>query len=138
MPPLQLYGPGLARQVINICLQRFSIWVTIINTIKLEVNLHIINKYFISSPKLWDRPLVKFFKFTWKIRNQLNRKKNQILDFSDFYFSSYEHFLVILWHYHPNFRWIFHDNSKNKNRNILLFRFSFYSAHFASSIKTGS
>ena len=29
-------------------------------------------------------------KFTWKIWNRLNRKKNQISDFSDFYFSSYE------------------------------------------------
>ena len=34
----------------------------------------------------------KSVKFTWKIRNQLNRKKNQILDFSDFYFLSYGHF----------------------------------------------
>ena len=31
----------------------------------------------------------KVFKFTWKKRNRLNRKKNQI---SDFYFSSYGHF----------------------------------------------
>ena len=28
-------------------------------------------------------------KFTWKIWNQLNRKKNQISDFSNFHFSSY-------------------------------------------------
>ena len=31
----------------------------------------------------------------------------------------------------PNFRWIFTHNSKNKNRKICLFRFSFYSAHSA-------
>ena len=31
----------------------------------------------------------KVIKFTWKIWNRLNRKKNQISDFSDFYFSSY-------------------------------------------------
>ena len=34
----------------------------------------------------------KVFKFTWKIRNRLNRKKNHIPDFSDLYFSSYSHF----------------------------------------------
>ena len=32
-------------------------------------------------------------KFTWKIRNRLNRKKNQI---SDFYFSSYGHFCDVI------------------------------------------
>ena len=59
--------------------------------------------------------------------------------FSDFYFSSYGHFLVILWCHHTNFRWIFQDNSKNKkNWKLFLFQFSFYSAHSASSIKTGS
>ena len=31
----------------------------------------------------------KVFKFTWKIRNRLNRKKNQISYFSNFYFLSY-------------------------------------------------
>ena len=47
-----------------------------------------------------------FLKFTWKIGNRLNRKKNQFSDFSVFYFSSYSHFSVIfLWRHHPNFRW---------------------------------
>ena len=31
----------------------------------------------------------KVVKFTWKIRNRLNRKKNQMSDYSDFYFLSY-------------------------------------------------
>ena len=42
----------------------------------------------------------KVVKFTWKIWNQLNRKKNQISDFSDYYFSSYAEKTVkqaILW-----------------------------------------
>ena len=34
----------------------------------------------------------KVFKFTWKMRYVLNRKKNHIPDFSDFYFSSFGHF----------------------------------------------
>ena len=35
----------------------------------------------------------KEFKFTWKMRNRLNQKKNQI---SDFYFSSYGHFFYVI------------------------------------------
>ena len=35
----------------------------------------------------------KVFKFTWKMRNRLKRKKNQI---SDFYFSSYGHFSDVI------------------------------------------
>ena len=31
----------------------------------------------------------KVFKFTWKNCNRLNKKKNQVSDFSDFYFLSY-------------------------------------------------
>ena len=34
--------------------------------------------------------MIKVIKVTWKIWNRLNRKKNQISYFSDFYFSSYE------------------------------------------------
>ena len=34
--------------------------------------------------------ILKVFKLTWKMRNVLNLKKNQISDFSDFYLSSYE------------------------------------------------
>ena len=47
-------------------------------------------------------------------------------------------FWSFLWCHHPNFRWIFHDNSKNNNRRIFLVSFPFYSAHSASSIKTGT
>ena len=42
----------------------------------------------------------KVVKCTWKIGNRLNRKKNQISDFSDFYFSSY----------HRKLGWFFHKN----------------------------
>ena len=35
---------------------------------------------------------LKFFKFTQNIQNRLNRKKNQVFDFCDFYFSSLGHF----------------------------------------------
>ena len=76
-----------------------------------------------------------FFKFTRKIRNRLNRKINQILDFSDFYFSSYGNFLVIFILKSPQFLMNFHANSKNKNRKN---HFSFVSAHCTSSIKTES
>ena len=38
--------------------------------------------------------------------------------------------MVILWRHHPNFRWIFYDNSKNKNRRIFLsFIFILFSTH---------
>ena len=80
----------------------------------------------------------KVVKFTWKMRNVLNQKKNHESDFSDFYFPSYGHFLVILWRHHPNFRWIFHDNSKINNQRFFLLFFSFYSAHSPPSIRTGS
>ena len=45
--------------------------------------IHIQNQNFIS----------KEVKFTWKMRNVLNRKKNH---FSDFYFSSYGHFCDVI------------------------------------------
>ena len=38
--------------------------------------------------------LPKVIKFTWMMRNQLNRKKNQISDFSNFNFSGYGHFCL--------------------------------------------
>ena len=38
----------------------------------------------------------------------------------------------------PQFRWIFHDNSKNKIRRIFLLFFSFYSINCASFMKVGS
>ena len=72
---------------------------------------------------------LKVFKLTWKIWNRLNRKKNQISDLCDFYYSSYGHFCT---QNDPNFRLIFTNNSINKNRKKKLFSFSFYSAHSAS------
>ena len=38
----------------------------------------------------------KVLKFTWKMRNRLNRKKNQISGFSNFYFLSYGHFCDVI------------------------------------------
>ena len=58
--------------------------------------------------------------------------KNQISDFAIFIFWSYCRFCT---QKDPNFRWIFTHNSKNKNWEKILFRFSFYSAHSASFIK---
>ena len=84
--------------------------------------------------KFWTTFFSKVFKFTWKIWNRPNRKKNQIFDLWDFYFSSSGHFFT---QNDLNFRWIFTHNWKNKNRKINLFRFSFYSAHYASFIKIG-
>ena len=63
------------------------------------------------------------------IRNRLNRKNNHTSDFSDFYLSNYGNFWSFLWRHHPNFRWIFHDNSKNKNWRIFLLFFPYYMAH---------
>ena len=62
----------------------------------------------------------------YKIRNQLNRKKDQIFEF---YFSSYDHFCTQndpITHTH---------NSKNKYRRIFLVFFPFYTAHSTSFIK---
>ena len=79
--------------------------------------------------------LSKLIKFTWKIRNRPNRKKDQISDFSDIYFSSYGNFCGVIT---PNFWWIFHNISKIKNRRIFVLFFLFYSAHCASFMKVGS
>ena len=40
--------------------------------------------------------LSKVFKLTWKMQNLMNRKKNQISDFSQFHFSSYGHFCTLI------------------------------------------
>ena len=67
----------------------------------------------------------KVFKFTWKMRNRLYRKKNQISGFSDFYFSSYRENsskIVVIWVQ----KWAKKDhNSKNRNRKNLKFDFWF-------------
>ena len=59
-------------------------------------------------------------KFTWKIGNWLNRKKNQFSDFSDSYFSSYGRFSAI---FCDVITPIFDDNSKNINLRILFIIF---------------
>ena len=61
------------------------------------------------------------------MRNVLNRKKNHISNFSDFYFFNYGYFCTQNYRFSMNF----HDNSKNKNRKIYLFTFSFDSEHCA-------
>ena len=50
--------------------------------------------------KFPKKMFLKFFKFTWKVRNWLNRKKYQI---SDFYFSSYGHFCDFITQFLWNF-----------------------------------
>ena len=56
------------------------------------------------------------FKCTWKIRNRLNQKKNQI-------------FIFKLWSFLcPYFRWIFHDNSK-KNGKLIFHSFQHIAHH---------
>ena len=57
--------------------------------------------------------------FTGKVRNVLKRMQNQ---FFDFYFLRYGNFCN---QNMVNFRWIFLKNSKNKNRKILKYDFSF-------------
>ena len=69
----------------------------------------------------------KVFKFTWKIWNRPNRKKNQISDFYDFYFWV----MVIFVFKTPQFSMNFPDNSENKNRKI---DYLFDSAHCMSSV----
>ena len=77
----------------------------------------------------------KVFEFTWNMQNVLNRKKNKISGFSNFYFSSYGHYWSFFYH---NFQWIFHNNSKIKKRKNRKMVFSFYSVHCASPIEMGS
>ena len=70
----------------------------------------------------------KVVKFTWKIRNWLNRKKNQVSGFSDFYFLSYGHFSSKNCQLSINF----HHNSENKNhqnRKIVFFHSFQHIAH---------
>ena len=78
----------------------------------------------------------KMFKFTCKNRNRLNTMKNHASDFSDFYFSSYGHFLVIFWRQHFNFRWIFSNNWKNKYRRIFFILFGTFPIIHKNWIKT--
>ena len=61
--------------------------------------LYFLVKYWIMSSKLNYQHFhpsikckMKIIAFIWKIRNRLNRKKNQISDFSNFYFLSYDNF----------------------------------------------
>ena len=64
----------------------------------------------------------KVLKFTWKMWNQLNWKKNQISDFSDLYFSSYGYFCCPIFIYPITVR----------------IDISIVSEHCGSSEKTGS
>ena len=60
------------RKNLKICFFLFSqFWIFHVNLTTFEIKIQ------------------KVVKSTWKIWNRLNRKKNQISDFSDFYFSSY-------------------------------------------------
>ena len=74
----------------------------------------------------------KVAKFVWKIRNQLNRKENEV---SDFYFSSYGHVCSKNCQFSMNF----HDNSRNRNRiswKLFFIRFSTLRIFHESGIKT--
>ena len=72
--------------------------------------------------------LIRFLRM---MRNVLKRMKNQ---FSDFYFLSYDQFWIFLYN---NFRWIFHDNSKNKkSENCFFIRFSTLRIILINRIKT--
>ena len=69
----------------------------------------------------WTFFFSKVFKFAWKkIRNRLNRKKIKFQIFRFLFF--------VVWSFlYPNFRWIFHDNSKNKiPRILIIFLFHLY------------
>ena len=56
----------------------------------------------------------KVVKFTWKMQNVLNRKKNHILDFSNSNFSNYAQFMVIFVLKTANFQWICAVNRKKE------------------------
>ena len=77
---------------------------------------------------IWTKKIPIFFskvlKFTWKMWNRLNRKKNPISDFSDLYFSSYGYFWSFLY---PN---LFCTPVITRKIDI-----SFISAHIASFMK---
>ena len=76
-----------------------------------------------------DKKNSKVVIFTWKIRNVLNRKKNHISDFSDFYFLSYGQFCTE----NCQFSMHFHDSSKIKIRKIrkLIFHSIQHLAHLS-------
>ena len=80
----------------------------------------------------------KLIKFTWKIRNRLNRKKNHISDFSDFYFSSYGHFLNIFVTSSLNLNELFTVTRKIYIGDFFSLFYSFYWAYCASFMKVGS
>ena len=71
------------------------------------------------------------FKCTWKMRNRLNRRKNQISGF--FYFRV----MVIFELKSPQFSMTFHHNSKNKIRKIVSYiRFNTLCIIHKNRIKT--
>ena len=77
----------------------------------------------------------QFFKFRWKIKNRLNRKKNQICDF---YFSSCGHFYT---QNYPIFWWNFTHYSNNKNCIsffILFSTFRIFHKNLITSERVGS
>ena len=86
-----------------LCMQNTKAWLFLVHLFRLGF----------TNPKKKFQTLV--FTFTWKIRNRMNRKKNQISDFSDFHFSSYGHFFVISVTSSLQFSMNFHNNLKNKN-----------------------
>ena len=67
-----------------------------------------------------------FSKFTWKIGNRLNRKKNQFSNFSDFYFSSYGHLSVLFLKKSPQFSMM--------TRKIKIEEFFYYSSRSIQNI----
>ena len=74
-------------------------------------------------------------KISLKVPESAESKEKSNWRFLRFLFFELWYFLR---HHQLNFRWIFHDDSENKNRRMFLLFFSFYSEHSATSVKTGS
>ena len=83
----------------------------------------------------WTNFFSNVFKFTWKMRYVLNRKKNLIFRFFRFYFLSYGHFYDVIT---PIFNEFFIITWKIKIGEFIYYFFSSYSAHSASFMKVGS
>ena len=103
--------------------------VNLITLKKIELMLHAKKNIYCSKFQIFFFPI---FNFEPKIRNRLNREKNQISDISFFYFSSYVNFCDVL---HPNFRWNFTITRKIKIVEFFKLFFPLYSAYSTSFMK---
>ena len=114
----------------------FTVWINFVWTFNSIILKHDNRNFGSVPPKDMQTPpplSSLLIRFLWMMRNALNRKGKIIKKFSDFYFSSYDHFCDVIT---PIFDEFFTINREKKIGEFLYSIFSFYSAYSASSIKT--